>query len=256
MTRSNLLVGALAGAALASLLSAGGGASAAALYDNGANDNGNFTAATTGAPGINGGHVTSDSFTLTQSATVTSVTFALMTYASEGNIPSVDWSITSAADGGTVFGSGTGSLTNVFDGNPPTTTGIDDYSSTFSTGSVALGAGTYWLTLQNGVSPSGSVDLFWAESDGPSQSWYDLQSVAPPLPGAPLTPANFGTDGVCDVAGANGDCSQSFAINGTPSGIGGVPEPATWAMMLVGFFGLGAVLRSSRRKLLGAIAAA
>jgi hypothetical protein len=28
----------------------------------------------------------------------------------------------------------------------------------------------------------------------------------------------------------------------------GVPEPATWAMMLVGFGGLGAVLRRSRRK--------
>ena len=28
---------------------------------------------------------------------------------------------------------------------------------------------------------------------------------------------------------------------------GGVPEPATWAMMLVGFGGLGAVLRTRRR---------
>ncbi len=29
---------------------------------------------------------------------------------------------------------------------------------------------------------------------------------------------------------------------------GGVPEPATWAMMLAGFFGLGAVLRTRRRE--------
>ena len=27
-----------------------------------------------------------------------------------------------------------------------------------------------------------------------------------------------------------------------------VPEPATWAMMITGFFGLGTVLRSSRRR--------
>ena len=30
---------------------------------------------------------------------------------------------------------------------------------------------------------------------------------------------------------------------------GGVPEPATWAMMMVGFFAIGSALRSSRRRL-------
>jgi hypothetical protein len=242
-----LLVGAIAGAALMSLLSVAGVASAAALYNNGPNDNGNFTPIT-GAPGINGGHVTSDSFELTGAATVTSVNFVLMTDASEGTVPSVEWSITSQPDAGTVFGSGVGALTNVLVGHPPTTTGIDDYSSTFSTGSLVLGAGTYWLTLQNGVSPSGSVDIFWAESDGPSQASYELQSGSmPPTPVLPLTPANFGLDGVCNVPGANGDCSQSFAINGTPSAItGGVPEPAAWTMMLVGLFGMGGGLRLRR----------
>jgi hypothetical protein len=37
---------------------------------------------------------------------------------------------------------------------------------------------------------------------------------------------------------------------------GGVPEPAAWAMMLSGFFGMGAVLRRSRRRQQGAVLAA
>jgi hypothetical protein len=41
---------------------------------------------------------------------------------------------------------------------------------------------------------------------------------------------------------------QAFAI-GWPIG---VPEPATWAMMLTGFFGMGSMLRANRRKLAAA----
>ena len=45
-----------------------------------------------------------------------------------------------------------------------------------------------------------------------------------------------------------GDASGLIADNGQQSQItGGVPEPATWAMMLMGFGGLGAALRGARR---------
>ncbi|HSM77996.1 MAG TPA: PEPxxWA-CTERM sorting domain-containing protein [Bryobacteraceae bacterium] len=37
-------------------------------------------------------------------------------------------------------------------------------------------------------------------------------------------------------------------------GVGGVPEPATWAMMLLGFFGAGATLRARRNRAAGAFA--
>jgi hypothetical protein len=52
---------------------------------------------------------------------------------------------------------------------------------------------------------------------------------------------------VCDTTDPT-HCAQftGFATNGT--GRVPVPEPATWALMLVGFGGLGAVLRSQRRR--------
>jgi hypothetical protein len=39
-----------------------------------------------------------------------------------------------------------------------------------------------------------------------------------------------------------------FATNGVPP-VTAVPEPSTWAMMLLGFAGLGFVFRQSRRQL-------
>jgi hypothetical protein len=39
---------------------------------------------------------------------------------------------------------------------------------------------------------------------------------------------------------------QGGSATGIPTVV--VPEPATWAMMLAGFFGMGGVLRSQRRR--------
>lgn len=49
-----------------------------------------------------------------------------------------------------------------------------------------------------------------------------------------------------DVADSNGSTGNVGATGFRPPG--GIPEPATWAMMLMGFGGLGAVLRTQRRQ--------
>ena len=49
---------------------------------------------------------------------------------------------------------------------------------------------------------------------------------------------------------------QSYTPPVPDSGPGGVPEPATWAMMLLGVFGMGSVLRAARRKQQAAAAVA
>lgn len=43
-----------------------------------------------------------------------------------------------------------------------------------------------------------------------------------------------------------GDGEWGGSAVGTPGAGGGVPEPATWAMMLIGFFAIGSTLRSRR----------
>jgi hypothetical protein len=68
----------------------------------------------------------------------------------------------------------------------------------------------------------------------------------------------YGADiGSTGIVGPAGYYSVTAALNQGPatgaggvtvSAIGGVPEPATWAMMLIGFGGLGGVMRSKHRK--------
>ncbi|HEX5261997.1 MAG TPA: PEPxxWA-CTERM sorting domain-containing protein [Phenylobacterium sp.] len=55
------------------------------------------------------------------------------------------------------------------------------------------------------------------------------------------------------LGGQNILLKNMTALQGTVRTGGGVPEPATWAMMLIGFGGLGAVLR--RRRALAAVPA-
>jgi hypothetical protein len=54
---------------------------------------------------------------------------------------------------------------------------------------------------------------------------------------------NFGGQKVYDVLFTSS--GNSFEFDNIAAS---VPEPSTWAMMLVGFGGLGAAMRSSRRK--------
>jgi len=178
---------------------------------------------TTDAWTINFGYIVSDTFV----ASGSSVTgFSFGTFQFPGDIMlSVDWSITSSENGGTVFGSGTASGNNLTDKflsanqfgyyiNEITVTGLN-------TG-VTSGT-TYWLNLQNAVIQTGDP-VFWDENSGKGCMSNGCPSSA--------SESAVGTIP-----------SESFTINGG----GSTPEPTSIMLLASGALGLAGVLR---RKLL------
>ena len=113
---------------------------------------------------------------------------------------------------------------------------LADYSSTSVT--YALGKSVKGFGLFVEPDPFQLIDITLNTSDGSS-----------------LTQAVQGDSGAQFFGWTGGgitsftlSSSTDFAAGDVFSAVG-VPEPATWAMMLLGFGGLGAALRGSRRKL-------
>ena len=156
---------------------------------------------------LNYGYAVEDSFTVSSAATATGADF--VTWAFPGDsLLSVDWVIEPTQ----TFGdSGTATVTSTFLFTNPY--GYDIYANHISFAGVALTPGTYYFGLQNAVVPSGDP-IYWDQNDGPSAGYENAE-------------------------GSIG--SETFDITSS------VPEPASWALMLVGFGGIGAAMRSRRR---------
>jgi hypothetical protein len=104
---------------------------------------------------------------------------------------------------------------------PQTGTGADYWilrTDSFSTGNISLGPGTYYLVLQNAVNTGDHPD-FWTENDGSSTAYNSFE-------------------------GSIG--SESFQILGVTAA---VPEPSTWAMMILGFCGVGFMAYRRKNKM-------
>jgi PEP-CTERM motif len=205
---------------------AAGVATAGTLYDNGP-INGQLEAFT-----INSGYAVADSFTAPAGAHVTGLSF--VTWNTPGDtLTSVDWEITSGnpISGGpfTVLGSGTATST-------ATDIGGNSYSYDLQTNvimfsPVTLSGGDYWFQLQNASIPNGDP-IYWDENNGPSAAWQ----------------TGTGDISLSGDTNCTDFCtgSETFQVLGSAA-----PEPAAWALMLLGFGGVGAGLRSRRNALAG-----
>jgi uncharacterized repeat protein (TIGR03803 family) len=127
---------------------------------------------------INNGYVVSNSFTLSSAYTVTGFDFYVWAYPGD-TARTVDWSITSDPLGGTTFGSGTAQLTGTFISTNEYGYDIDLETATGPI--VPMGAGTYFLNLQNATTAQGNP-LYWDENNGPSQAYAVYESGAGTIP--------------------------------------------------------------------------
>ena len=184
-------------------------ASASLLYDNGFSGE-------VDAWNISDPYSVTNSFEKQNDWNITGIDFVI--WAPFDPMTSVDWSITSDKFGGTTFASGTVSPTNTF--LYTNGIGIDLYRESFVT-NISLGAGTFWLQLQNAQTAGGNP-IYWDESGGPSDAYQ--------FDGADISHLS-------DLGGG----SQAFAVSG-------VPEPASFGLLGTGFAALGLVLRRRNRR--------
>jgi hypothetical protein len=126
-------------------------------------------------------------------------------------------------------------------------TGQEVQFSVIFTTPIVLPADHYFFVPQVQLT---SGDFLWLSSVRPI--------VAPGTPFSPdlqawtrdaISPNNLAPDWLrvgTDIVG--GTTPPTFNLAFTLDGVSGVPERSTWAMMLIGFAGLGFAFRQSRRK--------
>jgi hypothetical protein len=135
-----------------------------------------------------------------------------------------------------------GSFSFIYDG-PTTstlTTGENLLSGTFTGAQISGPANGSTASVQDAIIGGGDVaftsEVLPFSSTGDKSLSLELTSV---LPGLIIGRAG-------GLEGFTGVSTGSFAADlSTGGGAGGVPEPATWALMLIGFAGVGFARRSS-----------
>jgi hypothetical protein len=160
-------------------------------------------------------------------------------------VPPANWTVAAGGSVDLIGMTTDGPLFDLFPGNGGY---VDLDGSTFTESSLStimsFAPGTYTLSFDLAGNARGDIDKTTVITLGNFTQSITLASNAP----FALHTFTFTTTGgqlsFTDMSGGNNDIGNVLD-NVTVSSI---PEPATWAMMLLGFAGLGFVFRQSRRK--------
>ena len=144
-------------------------------------------------------------------------------------VTAVDWAITSTPFGGFTYASGVGAATTQ---ELLLSSNVDGYAVdnvNVSIPSLDLGAGTYWLLLENVVVSDGT-HVYWDQSDGPSAAYG----------------SNVGDLANLSTCGPEFSLSETFQITGAPSLA--IPEPASCVLAGLGLLGMSELLRRKMKR--------
>lgn len=183
-------------------------AAAQVIYSNGP-VNGTVDAWT-----INSGYVVSDTFTVGASSTVGGLDFYSWNFPGDV-LENAEVSITSSEFGGTTYFDGVVTFTQ-----SACSTNQIGFNVCLQTGTFdgpTLGAGTYWLNLQNAIVNTGDP-IYWDENSGPSMASENTVGTIP---------------------------SEAFTVLGTTTTttVATTPEPSSILLFGSGLLGVAGLLR-------------
>jgi hypothetical protein len=165
------------------------------------------------------------------------------------NTAPADWTYTAAASGADIFVGPTPTFGAFSAPNSANFGAVDSSDDELSQALATTPGITYTISFELAHNSTNNLNDFSAWFGGSqllslnnaSMFGYTLETFTATATSSSTTLAFFGREN-----------PAWYSLDNVSVTAGGVPEPSTWAMMLLGFGGLGAMLRSRRRAALAA----